>query len=102
MIELLLRFSNILADLGPELQFLIIAKAVVSGSGAVARHPPFTNKVGQGMCKEYEQLTADQNPRVLRTPDLKQQVVNSKGWRCGDKGSVLWAVGVDTLDYFGT
>lgn len=52
------------------------------------------------MCKEIEQLTADQNPRVLRTPDLKQQVVNSQGWRCGDKGSVLRAVGVDTLNYF--
>lgn len=46
VIKLLLRFSNILADLGPKLQFLIIAKAVVSGSGAVARHPPFTNQAG--------------------------------------------------------
>lgn len=54
------------------------------------------------MCEGYEQLIADQNPRVLITLDLKQQVVNSKGWRCGDKGSVLRAVGDHTLNYFWT
>jgi hypothetical protein len=30
------------------------------------------------MCKEYEQLTADQNPWVMRSPGLKHQVVDLK------------------------
>lgn len=41
-----------------------------------------------------------QKARVWRTPDIDQKGVYSKGWRCGDKGYDLRAVG-DTLNYIG-
>lgn len=38
LIELVLGFADILTDLCPQLQFLVIAEPIVSGPGAVARH----------------------------------------------------------------
>lgn len=38
LIEFLLGLPNILADLGPELQLLVIAEPIVPRSGAVAGH----------------------------------------------------------------